>query len=1286
MVKKVLLRCLKWLGITSAVLIILFAILINVARAAIPLLNDKRDYLEKWVSAALHQPVHIGHLNIGWYGFDPVLRFGDVMLKDPEHRHALLRVKQLSVSINLFSSLAHWKLLPGHLVLSGTRLDVFQDGTGNLRVKGIVGFQGQQTRSDLGYSKDVLLWMLTQSDIAVKNVDVNFHTSDGGLLPIHNIQLSVSNGVLHHQITGFVSIQQKIPTRLHFVLNLNSTHLRSSGFGANLYVNVKHINFSQWVNHQYLQPYLKKCRVTRGQVDAQVWAQWRGGVLKRVQSLVNGRNIGLHLAEKKSVSIPCLDANLVWQHFADGWGIAADHVKLCMNGKDWPEHDFAFRRFNAQKNIPMRVLLRSTFFRLEDIRALANSLGYWPPAAQRMYVKLKPRGDFYGFNALVSLRDGKPIDYQLNTQFQNVGISASKKIPGVSGLNGGIHVTPTEGRVTLLSQRSSIVEPHLFSHALRFDALHLKASWQHNAAGWKVHTSQLALGDAMIKMRGGLALSIPKTGSPVIDLLTAFRVSDIGHVRDYLPTRVLKPHLHAWLSHAFLRGDATGELIFNGPINDFPFDQHQGHFEVSVNLDKATLNYHHAWPVMKNLNAMLIFDNRGMNVYAKGGIEGNPLDHVHAVIPDLKKPILTVTGQAASDLKNGFQFLRASPLPVGKSIAGIHFSGPMDLNIKLLIPLRPHQHKVIASGSVDVKNGHFQLGAGAVSLTGINGLFHFNDNDLSASHVSAKQEGLPLTFDITTLGAKTSSPVLQGNFSGEVSVASLREKFKLPLLKYFKGVTTYRALLNMHDERSSLGSSFSLISDLKGILSTLPPPYQKAAAQIRPLLAKLHIKKHQVTTELNYSDAFSLAAAFGQRNGHLHFTSGEIHLGEGQAHLQTVPGLTVSGQLHQVDWQQWKTVLNNCMGGSGFASEATSAREAQLRNINLTIDQLKLFNTRLSNLHLNLTPKSQGWVAKVESPVATGDIYIPNNHRQRWYVYFKHLYLPVLKGVTHKKVDPCQIPPLDFVSDELRYGNSKMGRVQLQTTPTESGLQINKLAVAGPLFKINSVGTWQVIHGRQESSAFGYFGSSNLGAVLKNWHLAKVMEGGKGVVHYSLAWPGAPYQFKATHLIGDLTADFRNGRVTQMGKGAGSELGLGRLLNLFSLQSIPRLPLNLVHLTKKGFEFDFFKGSFTLNDGNAETKNSSLVGPIAWVQMNGNVGFADTNYDLRLKIIPNVTSSLPLIVGILGGPLVGAITWVANEMLANQLGKVAQINYHITGSWAKPSIEKLPQPAQTRKS
>jgi uncharacterized protein YhdP len=132
-------------------------------------------------------------------------------------------------------------------------------------------------------------------------------------------------------------------------------------------------------------------------------------------------------------------------------------------------------------------------------------------------------------------------------------------------------------------------------------------------------------------------------------------------------------------------------------------------------------------------------------------------------------------------------------------------------------------------------------------------------------------------------------------------------------------------------------------------------------------------------------------------------------------------------------------------------------------------------------------------------------------------------------------------------------------------------------------------------------------------------------------------------------------------------------MGFGRLLNLLSIQSIPRrLSLDFSDLFQKGYSFDSLKADFTLKDGGAFTNNMQFNGPIARVDIAGEIGLAGKNVDIQLNVTPYVTSSLPVVAAIAGGPVVGMATWMVDKVVSGQVSKVATHEYRVTGSWMNP--------------
>jgi uncharacterized protein YhdP len=120
-----------------------------------------------------------------------------------------------------------------------------------------------------------------------------------------------------------------------------------------------------------------------------------------------------------------------------------------------------------------------------------------------------------------------------------------------------------------------------------------------------------------------------------------------------------------------------------------------------------------------------------------------------------------------------------------------------------------------------------------------------------------------------------------------------------------------------------------------------------------------------------------------------------------------------------------------------------------------------------------------------------------------------------------------------------------------------------------------------------------------------------------------------------------------------------------------------RLSFNFSDLVKQGFSFDKFKADVKLQVGNAYTSDAEMSGPAADVKIAGRIGLANKDYDLRLTTIPHVTSSLPVIAAIAGGPVAGVITWLADRIVGSTISRASTYVYKVTGSWSEPNIEKM---------
>ena len=113
-----------------------------------------------------------------------------------------------------------------------------------------------------------------------------------------------------------------------------------------------------------------------------------------------------------------------------------------------------------------------------------------------------------------------------------------------------------------------------------------------------------------------------------------------------------------------------------------------------------------------------------------------------------------------------------------------------------------------------------------------------------------------------------------------------------------------------------------------------------------------------------------------------------------------------------------------------------------------------------------------------------------------------------------------------------------------------------------------------------------------------------------------LEWLALEYRLSDT-LNGKLKVDMQNGQFKKL------EPGIGRLLGVLSLQSIPRrVTLDFRDIFSEGFAFDSIRGDVNVSQGVMETRELAIQGPAATVRMSGNVNLPAETQNLNVRVQP----------------------------------------------------------------
>jgi uncharacterized protein YhdP len=137
------------------------------------------------------------------------------------------------------------------------------------------------------------------------------------------------------------------------------------------------------------------------------------------------------------------------------------------------------------------------------------------------------------------------------------------------------------------------------------------------------------------------------------------------------------------------------------------------------------------------------------------------------------------------------------------------------------------------------------------------------------------------------------------------------------------------------------------------------------------------------------------------------------------------------------------------------------------------------------------------------------------------------------------------------------------------------------------------------------------------------------------------------------------------------------KVGIGKLLNILSLQTIPRRLVLDFNDLKMGLPFDKLSAELKADNGNLKIVRAEMNGPVASARLEGALSLIKRSYDVKVYLDPHVTSSLPVVAAIAGGPIAGVATWLVSKVVSSGMKNSKAYAYQIKGPWNDPLINQL---------
>jgi uncharacterized protein (TIGR02099 family) len=1311
----------------GAFAIISFAVFVLLVRALLPYADRYRPSVESWLSARLGQRVTIGSISADWYRLGPRLTLSDVAVAG-DHPDSTIRFGSAKVEFNLLTTLIKGSPQVDDFTVLGLKLFLMRDPNGAISIADRV-----LTDEEAGTAKDwaensLIAWMLAQRRLALRDCELVWIDRAAGTgYTFTGVRLDARNRGDRHQIEGSAALPETLGGQLSFAADLRGTP-GSPDWRMHVYVDGSELSLGGWLGSAVPQ-----AMHIAGLATVRVWSEWSPEGVQAARGTVLATNLRIdhtvpseafestpttreseeeagrdgtpttreseeeagrdgtpttreseeEAGRDETASEPAavsLDADSLagpfsWRRTASGWRLDTGDIAIGWPGGASSHHRLGISSDRTGDDRSLTIHVDQLPL---DLAARLLALSDHPPPWLRGVAAAHPQGSLRD----VELRAGGGDRYSFAAGIDDLAIEPSGRIPGLRGITGRLTLDQTAGAFELQGTRpAEVYAKDLFRGPLTVAHAEGEIRWMHDDTGWRVSIPGVELrnDDLAVQLRG--RLDLPAGSDPFLALFARFEVASLRPLAHYLPAGIMPASTVRWLDASIIDGVIPrGELIFNGPVKDFPFDHHEGLFRVDFDVGGGVLEYAPEWPRIGEIDANLVFEGRRMSIRATHGTSlATAITRADVTIDDLAadSPVLAIAGVATGETRKMLRFLSDTPLSneFGPFVRGVKASGASRLDLALRLPLG--DGKTVVDGAVEFKDSELAFAGGAVNVSHLQGALKFTRSGLEARRLRASVFGFPATVRVRS--TRSSAGIVtavdaRGGVGGDAlaRMLHLREND-------LQGATQWSARIEIPDagHLNATGLRVRIDSDLKGLGAALADPLRKPADAAWPLRIEMALPAaHDRPITVTVADRATAVFALGGDAG---FERGEVRFGGGdEPSLSDQPGLHLSGLIDRFDADAWRHWLG----------DKTAATGLPLRGFDLDLRQVDLFGRTFHDARVMARNDAGAWTFDIQSREVAGTVVIPAAGDAQWRVRLRYLYLekPNSSGLTEGLADPRTLPALSLECERFRYGITDFGQLRLTASRTASGVALDDLALSSSIMKIDAKGEWSVVNERQVSSFEIGFSSSDFGRALSALGYAGSIAGGKAKSTIAARWDGAPAAFSLDRMDGSMSIEVSGGRLLDV------EPGAARVFGLVSLQALPRrLMLDFSDFFGKGFGFDRIAGHFTIKDGVASTTDLTMTGPAASFAASGDVNLVSKEYDQIVTVTPNLTSGLP-VAGVVAGGLtvsglgVGAAIFAMERMLRSDIDRVTKITYRVSGPWSDPYVVRLQEGVQSGKN
>ncbi len=1302
------------IGLFSTVLIVL-AVAVTVIRIMIPSVPAYRQDLQNWLSEYLGHPVSIENLAVKLNGFDVIIRISKAQILTKDGKTELFQLQDLRVSVDTIEAIKKFKIEPETIDLIGLDLSVERDLNGKFVLQGLSTFEDVFVKADENKPakpqvKKTFIEEFSDLKTNIRIVDSTLLFRDaisGKAMLANRINLILSRDEDGPTLAGAIQLPSAMGDRIRFYSKMAKRQGQSIIPSVEFYVQGTRMSLHNWPVLSELTEYP---RPTEGDLDFQLWGEFDSQEFREIQGRVLARDIGLQSKNKrgdvKELKLDTVDGDFAITMGVYGWKMDASKLKIVKNNDIWGVEDISVWTHLGETIEQREVGISFKGIEFNDCYELVSVVPGIDESLKKKVKSVALSAHLDEGLIFLSLEEEKikSIATDINLDQFSVGTGATRFYS--KGIDYRILATADNGlvRISTAGDNAVLLTGDLFRNPFNVSNLDGDVSWSLDKQGFTLHSYGVDVVNEYVSAKLRFDYTSAKDSLGVLDLQGKVLQGKSSGAHNFYPTKIMNSQLVNWLDNAFLAGKVNeGKVLVYGQLENFPYNNKNGIFEVDAIVDKVDLSFSPGWENIKQAKARLLFHNQGMDITFLDGKIGNTvkINSGYARIDDFLHSPLKISAQVEGDGSDYVTFLRNSQLPFSKTeaLAKTKLVGHTSLDIDIEIPLvmgRVSDTKV--DGELVYDSVNYSLENTIVDLKDMNGSVRFNEKGAKEGKIDATL--LDRKVHLNIYGRKNHVAGIDTIIDAKANIDPQKLPFEnlQKLLEKVGGESLWNVRVKLPNPEAApydRGLSITAKTDFVGTTILLPQPVAKISAKEKRELefSVKYLETDEVDVGIDITRIGSAKLRFKDDN----FTNlerGQILFGASNASMPKVKGLQVYGTVREFNFDLWRKSLESVVT---LPKGETDVQDFDFSDFKVDVDRLIVANRDFNDITTKLNKRTDGWKIDLSSDKVKGTLlaFKDGGKVKKLKGVFERLDIPAhtKKSVIANNNDnnkeaekiktdeneqpmveivPQEIPALDFVVQDMYIDGKKLGSLNFISSPVPAGMQFDRIDIAGDIVNLKANGSWLKSNKTGEKTNFqAQMDAKNVGAIFDVVGQEGQVRNGVGKANYDLFWTGSPWEVDITSIEGHIDYEIKDGQLLKI------EPGLGRMIGIFSIETLwRRMIFDFRDIFSEGFAFDLLKGTVDARDGNAYVKDFMLKGVAATVEMEGRIGLRDRDLDQLLTITPKASSALSLVGGLAAGTGVGVGILILQKVFQSPLEKLSQVQYKVTGSWDDPKMEK----------